>query len=235
VVIGFADEMETDTGWIVGGPDDSASRGIWERVDPEPTPAQPGDDTTVNGSLCWVTDGRAGPNIGSFDVDGGITTLTSPPFSTLPPPGFSGEAWITFDVWYSNNQGSAPNADSMPVELSTDGGTTWLPALDISENRGVWWRTRIPIAAPSAQTRVRFIARDLEAGSIVEAAVDELRVEFRGCRTGDFNQDGGIDGDDIIAFFSAWETGQPAADYTLDGGVDGDDVVFFFNLWDSGR
>lgn len=50
----------------------------------------------------------------------------------------------------------------------------------------------------------------------------------------DFNQDGGIDGQDIEAFFLTWETGDPAADVNQDGGVDGQDVEAFFIVWEQG-
>jgi hypothetical protein len=50
----------------------------------------------------------------------------------------------------------------------------------------------------------------------------------------DFNEDGGIDGADIEAFFNAWETGNSAADVNEDGGVDGSDVETFFNAWQAG-
>jgi subtilisin family serine protease len=50
----------------------------------------------------------------------------------------------------------------------------------------------------------------------------------------DFNQDGGVDGADIDAFFSAWENGESIADVNLDGGVDGEDVAYFFSVWEAG-
>ncbi len=50
----------------------------------------------------------------------------------------------------------------------------------------------------------------------------------------DFNQDGGVDGADVSAFFDAWENGQPEADVNQDGGVDGDDVSTFFAAWENG-
>ena len=40
--------------------------------------------------------------------------------------------------------------------------------------------------------------------------------------------DGGVDGDDVIAFFEQWDAGGAGADFTRDGGVDGDDVIGFF-------
>jgi len=50
----------------------------------------------------------------------------------------------------------------------------------------------------------------------------------------DFNQDGGVDGADVAAFFGAWEAGSDTADVNQDGGVDGVDVGAFFIAWQSG-
>jgi hypothetical protein len=50
----------------------------------------------------------------------------------------------------------------------------------------------------------------------------------------DFNQDGGVDGDDVSVFFAAWETGDASADTNLDGGIDGSDVDVFFRMWEAG-
>ncbi|MFZ4574027.1 MAG: GC-type dockerin domain-anchored protein [Phycisphaerales bacterium] len=51
---------------------------------------------------------------------------------------------------------------------------------------------------------------------------------------GDYNCDGGVDGDDVIAFFADWDAGLTDADVNRDGGVDGDDVIAFFEKWDRG-
>ncbi len=50
----------------------------------------------------------------------------------------------------------------------------------------------------------------------------------------DFNQDGGIDGADVEAFFIAWEGGDPSSDVNQDGGIDGGDVETFFIAWEAG-
>lgn len=50
----------------------------------------------------------------------------------------------------------------------------------------------------------------------------------------DFNSDGGIDGTDIEAFFSVWESGQTCADTNADGGVDGGDIETFIIAWEAG-
>jgi len=51
---------------------------------------------------------------------------------------------------------------------------------------------------------------------------------------GDYNGDGGIDGNDVEAFFIDWEDGQTIADVNEDGGVDGGDVELFFLRWEAG-
>jgi uncharacterized membrane protein len=50
----------------------------------------------------------------------------------------------------------------------------------------------------------------------------------------DFNQDGGVDGADVEAFYAAWENSEPDADVNQDGGVDGGDVETFFAAWEAG-
>ena len=50
----------------------------------------------------------------------------------------------------------------------------------------------------------------------------------------DFNLDGASDGDDVIAFFGAWDASAASADVNGDAGIDGDDVIMFFDAWDSG-
>jgi spore coat protein A len=50
----------------------------------------------------------------------------------------------------------------------------------------------------------------------------------------DFNQDGGVDGGDVEAFYLVWVTGESEGDVNRDGGVDGADVEAFFVLWEAG-
>jgi hypothetical protein len=49
----------------------------------------------------------------------------------------------------------------------------------------------------------------------------------------DYNNDEGIDGDDVIAFFADWDTNRSCADVDNSDGVDGDDVIAFFGAWDA--
>jgi hypothetical protein len=50
----------------------------------------------------------------------------------------------------------------------------------------------------------------------------------------DFDQDGGVTGADVEAFFLAFESGDPCGDTDLDGGVTGADVEAFFIAFEAG-
>lgn len=50
----------------------------------------------------------------------------------------------------------------------------------------------------------------------------------------DYDQDGGITGGDIAAFFADWEAGAQCADVDSDGGVTGGDLGFFFSVFEQG-
>lgn len=74
-----------------------------------------------------------------------------------------------------------------------------------------------------------------DAGATTEAVWNgTITVEYTpsGFCPSDWNYDGGVDSDDVIAFFADWDISQ--ADYTGDGGTDGDDIIAFFSAWDVG-
>lgn len=61
-----------------------------------------------------------------------------------------------------------------------------------------------------------------------------VRGDPEPCIYADFNEDGGVDGADVEAFFQAWEAAEERADVNRDGGVDGADVEAFFQAWEAG-
>lgn len=239
ISVGFSDEMETNTGWTVGAPGDAATSGIWNRMNPQGTSAQPEDDRTPTGVNCWITDGNAGASVGTFDVDGGATTLTSPAIDATDG---AGDAQVVYWRWYSNNAGAAPNEDTMLVEISANNGSTWTTLEIVSENAGAWVEKRFTISefvTPSAQVRLRFVARDLINGSIVEAGVDDLRIEFTGCDdapTADLAPPfGTFDFFDVSAFLSLFNEQDPAVDYDGNGSWNFFDVAEFLALFGAGQ
>lgn len=68
----------------------------------------------------------------------------------------------------------------------------------------------------------------------IEVNFDNVRLDSAPICPGDFDGSGGVDGDDVIEFFAAWDASDIAADVNGDSGVDGDDVIYFFARWDAG-
>ncbi len=50
----------------------------------------------------------------------------------------------------------------------------------------------------------------------------------------DFNDDGTVNTQDVLAFLNAWTSGDPSADINGDGSVNTQDVIAFLNLWNAG-
>jgi len=71
------------------------------------------------------------------------------------------------------------------------------------------------------------------SGLIGTCPADDCPWQTSGCFA-DYDGSAGIDGDDVIAFFSDFDAGISCADCNEDGGVDGDDVIDFFESWDIG-
>jgi choice-of-anchor B domain-containing protein len=136
-------------------------------------PVQPGDDYTPGAGFCFVTgNGAPGGGIGDADVDGGRTTLTTPPLDLASMV----EPTIGFRRWYFMNTPGEP--DSMLVDISAD-GTTWARVLTIRESHPEWHHERIRVrdyVAPTSTVRLRFIAQDEGVGGVVEAAIDDLEA-----------------------------------------------------------
>lgn len=55
-----------------------------------------------------------------------------------------------------------------------------------------------------------------------------------GACVADYNNDGGVDGQDVEAFFLDWQDSAECADANEDGGIDGADVETFFRAWEDG-
>jgi hypothetical protein len=172
----FSDDFETAKGWTVGDVGDDATTGIWERCDPMETVAQPEDDhTPPPGVKAYITQCAAGTSQGSYDVDGGKTTLMSPVFDLSPYH----NARVRFYRWYSNDTGSNPETDDWIVDVSADGGTTWVRLETISTSNRTWRLVEKDLTDYidlTSQVKFRFIAADEDPGSIVEAGVDDFSI-----------------------------------------------------------
>jgi len=177
----FHDNFETDQGWTVQN-SRGLTTGAWERG----VPAGGGDrgdpPTDADGSgKCYVTGLADGDN----DIDDGTTTLISPIMDASHP-----DAVLSYYRWYSNNYGNDPYNDIFLVDVSDDGGATWVNLETVGpagpEAGGGWYHKEfrvadIPGIDNTNQFRVRFIASDLNAGSVVEAGVDGVKIDAYYC------------------------------------------------------
>ncbi len=177
----FTDDFDITSGqWVEGLATDGATTGMWEQNGPEQTlvgagVVQPNYQVTPGGFVCYVTGGVAGTTgAGDYDVDGGATTLTSPTYdlSSYTNPTFE------YYRWYTNDQGATPGTDFWQVYISND-GTNYIPVEYTTVADHSWRRFvfRVTDYLPTSSTfTVRFIAEDANAGSLIEALMDEFSL-----------------------------------------------------------
>jgi hypothetical protein len=172
----FQDDFEDDKGWTAGLPGDDASTGVWERCDPEGTEAQAEDDHTPSpGVMAYITQCAAGSSQGTYDIDGGQTTLESPVFD------LSGEtdAAVTYYRWYSNDTGDNPGEDYWVVQVTDDGWASTVTLENTNVSRREWSEMQFYLndyIDLTSQVQFRFRASDENNGSLVEAGLDDFKI-----------------------------------------------------------
>jgi hypothetical protein len=188
----FNDDFTNDSGWQVNAQGlDTAEAGLWERSVPAGVNAgqvgldfqtQPGSDFN-GGGKAFVTGASQGNGLGGNDVDGGTTSITSPPIALAGAydPSFSYRSWHTaLDFNSEPNAVYADDNDALLVELSADDGATWLLLESDTSNDETWakktYRVLDLLPEVPASIRLRFTAQDAEPQSLSEAAVDDVRV-----------------------------------------------------------
>lgn len=239
----FADDFETNLGWTVI--DTAVTSGSWVRVDPIGTvnggvPAQPEDDNSNPGTMCYVTgQGVVGGGPSAADLDGGPTVLRSPSIDLSAPNSVFA---ISYARWLYSSGG-----DQMVVEISNNDGATWTAIETITGTTTGAWITQtwnpaafLPL---TAQMRIRFRVSDNPNNSVTEAGVDDVFVYQRlctppaACLRGDVNGDLAVNGGDIQRFSDILVNGGATAaeicagdlEATPDSQVDLGDVDNFVN------
>jgi choice-of-anchor B domain-containing protein len=225
----YNDDFETNTGWSVSG---SVADGAWERG--IPAAGDRGDPPAdFDGSgRCYLTDNQAG----NSDVDGGTTILTSP---ALDATG-TGTPVLSYALWYSNNIGIAD--DTMFVDISNNNGSTWQSLDTIGPGdpaAGGGWNvyefdlTQV-FTSPSSQVRVRFRAGDTGEGSVVEAAVDAVKITLTACEDPAPTCPADLNGDTSADFFDVSFLLQNEVDFNNDQGFDFFDISAFLQALSAG-
>jgi hypothetical protein len=184
ILVGFSQLLFEDFdvfagNWITGLPSDDAVTGQWTIDVPIPSYVgtalvQPDVQHTPGGLFCAFTGNAANPGSGAGDndVDDGKTTMISPVYdlSTYTNPAF------TIYRWYSNDQGATPGTDFWQVSISGD-GINYVPLENTDVADHSWRRFAFRVMdyiLPTSTVSIKFIAEDANAGSLVEAAVDDL-------------------------------------------------------------
>jgi PKD repeat protein len=177
----FHEDFESVPTWQLTLPD-TATSGSWVLDEPVGTesvgiPVQAEFDASPDpGTLCWLT-GNASPGdpVGNNDIDGGVTSLLSEVYD------LSGQVLpvLEYQLWFSNEMGGEPGSDVWEVLASNNGGATWV-TLDRTRKGDRQWRTRqvriTDAFIPTDEVQLRFEVGDENLPSLVEAAIDEVRL-----------------------------------------------------------
>ena len=234
--------FETPVGFSAGAPGDNATTGVWVRVNPNGTAAQPEDDNTASGTIAWVTgQGSPGGSLGENDVDGGTTSLVS----NLIDLAGADSASISYARWYSNDTGTSRNEDVFQVFVSDNDGLSYELVETVGPSgpgtSGGWIETGFNVGDfvdLTSTIRIKFVASDLGGGSIVEAGIDDVRIFGTSCAAdscpADMTGDGVLDFFDVSAFLAAFGNLDPSADFTQDGAYDFFDVSAFLTAFSDG-
>jgi len=175
----FSDDFESARGWTLTGGANTAVSGLWQRGDPQATSSnglilQPNncDGPSVN---CFVTGLTAGSAYGSNDVDGGQTSVQSPPIA-LPS---TGTLVLTFR-FYLAHRTSATSADYFRVRVVGNDGvpqTVYTRVASSQDKGGVWMTRTVNLGAWAGQTiQLRFDALDNASASLIEAGFDNVSI-----------------------------------------------------------
>ncbi len=172
----FTDDFETNKGWTVSAAD-TATSGRWERGDPAATSDAGAKQlgTTVSGVNDLVTGRLAGASAGVYDVDGGLTTITSPQIALTGGTSYT----LSFNYYLAHGANSS-TADYLRVKVVGTTTSTVFQELGGAENDNGVWATQtltIPPAFNGQTVRIVIEAADASTASLVEAGVDDVLVK----------------------------------------------------------
>ncbi|HZW08747.1 MAG TPA: choice-of-anchor J domain-containing protein [Phycisphaerales bacterium] len=123
---------------------------------------------------------------------------------------------------------------SFDIQVSYDAGRTWkvlVEGLPPTARRFDW---RLGASAGLEDVRVRVIARDMRFQNSTSGHDRAFAIlPGDGCAP-DYNSDGAVNTQDVLAFLNAWNSRDPRADFNGDGAINTQDVLAFLNAWTAG-
>jgi carboxypeptidase T len=172
----FSDDFETSKGWSANaGATDTATAGAWERGDPAATSSGGAKQlgTTVSGVNDLVTGRLAGTDAGTYDVDGGTTSIRSPAIALT-----GGTKYRLGLSYYLAHGSNSSTADFFRVRVIGATTATVVNVTGAAANRnGAWGTATADLSAFAGQTvRLQVEAADASTASLVEAGVDNVVV-----------------------------------------------------------
>ncbi|HPY39017.1 MAG TPA: hypothetical protein PLM98_00760 [Thiolinea sp.] len=181
----FADDFEGASQWIRNPYNtDSASLGLWETGALESTNYQGIiTQTTANtGNSALATGVQAGASVGAYDLDGGLSSIRSPAID-LP----TNAQYNLQLAYYFAHLWNASSSDFFRISLVE--GTTRHILLEqkanLSNRAAQWTNLNVDLAAYAGKKiYILLEAADADSGSIVEAAIDNLKIVKQGANTG---------------------------------------------------
>ncbi len=155
---------------------DTATLGLFERGDPAATNSGGAKQlgTTVSGVNDLVTGRLAGSGAGDHDVDGGMTSMTSPPIALA-----AGSTYALSLSYYLAHGSNSSSADYLRVRVVGSTSATVLQELGAANNDNGAWATasNIDLSAFAGQTvRIVVEVADAATASLVEGAIDDVRI-----------------------------------------------------------
>jgi hypothetical protein len=230
-------ENGTD-GWNVAN--QNVAAGAWVLAAPVGTtnggvPAQASADAPGCGTQAWVTgNGLPGGTAAASDLDGGPSLLVSPSIAVNSglPVTIEYTAWVYCDDFPANPS----QADTLRVEVSWNGGTSWSVVRSISTTSSAWANFTDQVIAQSNSMQVRFNLADNPNNSTLEGGLAKFTATSSECVgapacVADFNSDGDVNGADLAALLGAWGSVGGPLDLDASGSVDGGDLAVLLGAW----
>ena len=177
----FEDNFEENMGWILFNSSDNATAGRWQRGAPQEVINEigqlvsPGNDNSEVGEKCLVTGVEFGNIWYSNDVDGGMTTVTSPVFGDI-----NDHSVFEFYKWFTHGSGFIFPAQGLWKLQISNNGLNWVTIEQTAYGDHRYWIKGMyrfsDFVDITDQVQVRFEVSDFGQGSIVEGLIDDFKI-----------------------------------------------------------